>query len=98
MVLLHKYFEIGIDFNICDYDNRTPLHLAVAANHYDVVRFLVEKAKVDVNPIDRMQTTPLDEAYLARDANFDNKETIAYLLKKGAKTCQDMLKEASMQY
>lgn len=98
MVLLHKYFEIGIDFNICDYDNRTPLHLAVAANHFDVVRFLVEKAKVNVNPVDRMQTTPLDEAMLARDANVNNADTISYLKKKGAKTCEELLMAASVQY
>ena len=95
MVLLHKYFEIGIDFNTSDYDNRTPLHLAVAAGHLYVVKFLVEKAKVDVNPIDRMRATPMDEAMLAADSN---EEMIKYLRKKGAKTCEELLMAASVQY
>ena len=93
MVLLHKYFEIGIDFNIADYDNRTPLHLAVAANHLDVVKFLIEKAKVNVNPIDRMHTTPMDEALV-----FADKDMIAYLRKKKAKTCEEITKEVCVQY
>ena len=95
MVLLHKYFEIGIDFNTSDYDNRTPLHLAVAAGHLYVVKFLVEKAKVDVNPIDRMRATPMDEAMLAADSS---EEMIKYLRKKGAKTCEELLMAASVQY
>ena len=44
-----------------DYDERTPLHLAAAEGHIEVVRFLL-KAGVDVNTIDRWGGTPLDDA------------------------------------
>ena len=45
-----------------DYDGRTALHLASSEGHSKVVNFLVNIAKVDINPIDRWGNSPLDDA------------------------------------
>jgi len=52
----------NIDFDEHDYDKRTPLHLAASEGHVDIVKFLVETVGVDVNPMDRFNYTPLDDA------------------------------------
>ena len=39
-----------VNLNDGDYDGRTALHLAAAEGHLKVVRFLVEKCNVLVNP------------------------------------------------
>jgi len=44
-----------------DYDKRTPLHLAAAEGHFDIVEELVKRLS-DVNALDRWGSTPLDEA------------------------------------
>lgn len=60
----------GVDFNQGDYDSRTPLHLAAANDHIDLVRFLVEQGGCDVNPKDRWGSTPLNEAHEADIVDF----------------------------
>jgi hypothetical protein len=57
-----------------DYDLRTPLHLASQASHLDVVKFLVEVVKVNINARDRWGSTPLDDATSqeVRDVLIDN--------------------------
>jgi len=51
----------GIPLDIADYDRRTPLHLAAAEGHLEVVQyFIAQKAKL--NPRDRWGNSPLDEA------------------------------------
>eukprot|EP00096_Caligus_rogercresseyi_P012417 TRINITY_DN519_c0_g1_i1.p1 TRINITY_DN519_c0_g1~~TRINITY_DN519_c0_g1_i1.p1 ORF type:complete len:599 (+),score=132.84 TRINITY_DN519_c0_g1_i1:61-1857(+) len=52
----------GVDMNVCDYDNRTPLHIASAYGHVKVVKFLVHECKVDVNCKDRWGLTPIEES------------------------------------
>jgi hypothetical protein len=56
-----KDANIG-DFNAGDYDNRTPLHVAVVSKAFEVVRFLIEECFVEVSPIDRWGATPLSDA------------------------------------
>lgn len=51
----------GLDLNSGDYDKRTPLHLASAAGHFDIVKYLVEQG-ADVSPRDRWNATPLNDA------------------------------------
>ena len=49
-----------------NYDSRTALHLAAAEGHLEVAKYLVEEAKVPVNPLDRWQNTPLTDAVRSR--------------------------------
>ncbi|KAL9952035.1 hypothetical protein ACROYT_G039235 [Oculina patagonica] len=51
----------GVDLNACDYDKRTPLHVAVSRNNVETVAFLLEHG---VNPYlrDVFGSTPLDNA------------------------------------
>ena len=62
-----------------DYDMRTPLHIAAVSNHLEVVRYLIESCRVNLNPIDRWGVTPLSDA-----KNLGNNEIVKYLLSKGA--------------
>lgn len=50
---LRILFQNNVDFNQCDYDGRTALHLAVCEGHVDIVRFLVKVVKVNCNIKDR---------------------------------------------
>jgi ankyrin repeat protein len=51
----------GLDLNSGDYDRRTPLHLASAAGHLDIVKYLVENG-AEASPHDRWGATPLNDA------------------------------------
>ena len=51
----------GLDLNHGDYDKRTPLHLAAAAGHLDIVKYLIEQG-ADPSPKDRWGATPLNDA------------------------------------
>ena len=58
---VHRLHIQGLNINCCDYDKRTALHISVASSHFDVVKYLVENG-ADVNPLDRWQLTPLNDA------------------------------------
>lgn len=49
------------DFNLPDYDGRTPLHLACCEGHLDTVRYLLEHG-ASVHVCDRFNHTPLHNA------------------------------------
>jgi glutaminase len=51
----------GVSPNIADYDGRTPLHLAASEGQIEVVKHLITK-EVSLNPKDRWENTPLDDA------------------------------------
>ncbi|MBI4894952.1 MAG: glutaminase [Candidatus Aenigmarchaeota archaeon] len=72
---VQRLASTGMDLNEGDYDNRTPIHLAVSEGHLNVVEFLISK-NVDVNPKDRWGGTPL------ADARRGNYEKIIALLQK----------------
>jgi len=53
----------GANPNAVDYDNRTCLHLAASEGQVRVVDYLMGLPGIDVNMLDRMGGTPLDDAY-----------------------------------
>lgn len=69
----------GGDCSGHDYDKRTPLHLAAAAGHLPMLRYLIAQKSVLVNCIDRFGRSPLQEA--AKNG-FDT--CVTFLKKKGA--------------
>jgi len=58
---LLKKFKDKTDLSKGDYDKRTPLHLAAAEGHLDVVKYLIDQG-INVNSKDRWEHTALDEA------------------------------------
>ncbi len=65
-----------VSLNDGDYDKRTPLHVAAAAGQLEAVKYLIEHG-VNINPMDRWGSTPLNDA--------NNKDIAALLQSKGAK-------------
>lgn len=55
-------FQRNEDFNITDYDNRTPLHISVCEKKIDIIKYLINIIKVKQNVKDRWNNTPKDEA------------------------------------
>lgn len=58
---LKNLVKAGADPKRADYDGRTPLHLAAARGHEDVVLFLIQEG-ANVNFEDNFGNTPLNEA------------------------------------
>ena len=50
---LQRFWLREVDMNICDYDQRTPLHLSAAEGHLEVTEFLLNICKVNPEPKDR---------------------------------------------
>jgi len=59
---IHRLIVRGFDQDAGDYDKRTPLHLAAAEGRENVVQYFLENGAA-VNPKDRWDGTPLDDAY-----------------------------------
>lgn len=57
---LRSAYESGVDLNCADYDKKTALHQTCSASQIDCFKFLVEDAKVALEPRDRWGMTPLD--------------------------------------
>ncbi|KAL3926549.1 MAG: hypothetical protein SGPRY_003248 [Prymnesium sp.] len=58
---LELLLDCGLDPMACDYDQRTPLHLAASAGHFHIVEHLLGRG-VDVLFKDRWGATALDDA------------------------------------
>ena len=93
MVLLTRYIETGVDFNMADYDDRSALHLAVCGGHLPVVKFLIEKGKANINVLDRWNSTPLDEAY-----KYEFHDIVKYIERKRGMRGEGVLLAATQQY
>lgn len=59
---ISRLFNSGVDLTKGDYDQRTPLHLAAAAGHVNVVQYLILQCEVPHSPRDRWGATPLNDA------------------------------------
>lgn len=60
---LKTYVRNGADLNSGDYDQRTALHLAASMGHLAAVSWILDNGvNVNVNVLDRMKCTPLDDA------------------------------------
>ncbi|KAK6054559.1 glutaminase [Cooperia oncophora] len=68
MVALRRLYMQGVDLSTSDYDRRTPLHVAASEGDLNMVKFLVNVAKVDVDARDRWDRSPLDDARFFKHA------------------------------
>ena len=59
---LKSLFMRGINLSIQDYDKRSPLHLACSEGHLEIVQYLIEICKCNINISDRWDNKPLDDA------------------------------------
>lgn len=67
------------DGSCCDYDQRTPLHLAASEGAYGVTEWLLAQ-NVNVNALDRFNRTPLEDAMRG-----EHSLVASLLVKHGAK-------------
>lgn len=67
------------DASCCDYDRRTPLHLAASEGAFSVVLWLLDHG-AEVNPIDRFKRTPLEDA-----VRGDHGDLATLLIQRGGK-------------
>jgi glutaminase len=82
----------SVNADICDYDRRTPLHLAASYGHLNVVQYLCASGIVkDVNPLDRWGGTPWNDAMVEGFV-----EVVRYLETLGGKSgpCQRVQQNA----
>jgi glutaminase len=68
---LQHLFDDQADLSRGDYDSRTPMHLAAAEGHLEVVRFLLAK-NMGANRRDRWGGTPLSDAELGGYSDLSN--------------------------
>ena len=68
----------------CDYDRRTPLHLSCAEGSFRVTEYFLTEKKMDPNPIDRFDQTPLQGAIRG-----DHKMIVNLMMSHGAKIMGD---------
>ncbi|PAA79345.1 hypothetical protein BOX15_Mlig015753g2 [Macrostomum lignano] len=87
---LRRFYLTGHDINSCDYDSRTPLHVAASEGRLAAVQFLCSVCRVDRRLRDRWDLTALDCArILGRSkveqflAELDNEESAAVTLASG---------------
>ncbi|PAV80316.1 hypothetical protein WR25_21635 [Diploscapter pachys] len=88
--MIRRLYMQGTDLEIVDYDGRTALHIAASEGHLKVVKFLVKVAKVHLEPRDRWQRIPLDDA-----KEFHHEAVIRFLTKRTERSARNSLQEGS---
>jgi len=83
--VVRKYVLSGMDMNRADYDGRTALHLAAAEGQLQIVKMLLEQCNASIDPKDRWDQTPLDDAQ-----KHNQLEVVSYL--KNYKPKQDSVR------
>ncbi|XP_078133840.1 60 kDa lysophospholipase isoform X2 [Sander vitreus] len=83
--------EMGSNLCLCDYDGRTPLHVAACEGNHKVVEYLLGLG-ASVYAKDRYGDTPLSNA-----VHFRKKEVVKLLRKTGAHFSKDELDEAGTE-
>jgi glutaminase len=76
---MRRLIARGANLDAADYDGRTALHVASSEGNEAAVQFLLNKGAA-VNPIDRWQNTPTDDAF-----RQNRKDIKAILLEAGGK-------------
>uniref|UniRef100_A0A9J7XH10 glutaminase n=2 Tax=Cyprinus carpio TaxID=7962 RepID=A0A9J7XH10_CYPCA len=71
---LRRFALSSTDMDLKDYDSRTPLHVAAAEGHMDVVLFLMQSCKVNPFVKDRWGNIPRDDAM-----QFGHKDVVKIL-------------------
>lgn len=84
---VEKILSIGFDPNIGDYDNRTPLHIAVAVGNLEIAKLLIKNG-ADVHALDRFGGSPMSDAQ-AKAPRFGSDEMRDFLLKNGGQQFKD---------
>lgn len=74
-----KYHRTGVNLNTSDYDQRSPLHIAAAFGHKEIVEYLINNG-ANINSEDRFHSTPLNEAF-----KHDDQEIIDLIKENGGK-------------
>uniref|UniRef100_A0A914X683 glutaminase n=1 Tax=Plectus sambesii TaxID=2011161 RepID=A0A914X683_9BILA len=89
---IRRFFMQGANLEMGDYDGRTALHLAASEGHHELIKFLLDVAKVRHDPEDRWKRTPLDDA---RTFKFD--ECMRLLLKAQMQVASKRSRASSRQ-
>jgi ankyrin repeat protein len=53
LATLRRYLKAGADPLSCDYDKRTPLHVAAAEGNLEALKVMVEATSCATDPLDR---------------------------------------------
>ncbi|CAF0951988.1 unnamed protein product [Rotaria sp. Silwood1] len=62
----------GVNPNLADYNGRTALHLAVCANNFSIVKYLIEEGKASLSIPDYYNQTPMQYALHLTDNSIAN--------------------------
>jgi ankyrin repeat protein len=81
MESVRRLLGSGVEAKVCDYDFRTPLHIAASEGQLPIVKLLVE-AGADIHARDRWSNTPLDDSMRG---SFDE---VTVFLKENARELQ----------
>ena len=76
MATLRSLLEAGENFNCCNKFGESLIHMACRRAHIDVVRFLLQEAKVSLNARDDYGRTPLHDCCWRPSSNYELMELL----------------------